>query len=202
MKWLVVSVILLSGIFTTGIGLARVVGRNQPNPESVELLRLTECELPCWVVITPGHTTARDTVQRFADAFAVPAEDAASAALSSPTQYSQFLLLVLPRVPSAPYEVPVQLVFINGMTTEIRIPGGQPQSDLAVPILRLGDIASLFGAPTCVISMSFPGSVSTFYFETPQGIVEAAVIEGRASHWLQPILYLSLHTPPQRGRAV
>jgi hypothetical protein len=46
---------------------AVLFGRQQPLPESVAMLRLTDCELPCWIGIVPGKTTigeARDRVLR------------------------------------------------------------------------------------------------------------------------------------------
>jgi hypothetical protein len=41
------------------IGFAISLGRQQPLPESVALLHLSDCELPCWIGIIPGQTTMR-----------------------------------------------------------------------------------------------------------------------------------------------
>src|SRR5260370_13488585 len=45
-------------------GTALIVGRDQPLPERLAMLHLTDCAPPCWIGITPGVTTVRDAIKR------------------------------------------------------------------------------------------------------------------------------------------
>jgi hypothetical protein len=44
--------------------IAVLAGRGLPLPENVALLRLTDCELPCWIGIVPGKTTFWEAKER------------------------------------------------------------------------------------------------------------------------------------------
>ena len=54
----------LSAVFVLLIMTARAMGSAQPPPEAIQALHLTDCQLPCWLGITPGKTTFDEVVQR------------------------------------------------------------------------------------------------------------------------------------------
>src|SRR5579864_7933293 len=45
-------------------GTALIVGRDQPLPERLAMLHLTDCAPPCWIGIVPGVTTIQEARKR------------------------------------------------------------------------------------------------------------------------------------------
>ena len=64
MRWLLPRAILLIFIFSAISGASIWIARQQPAPERVAMLHLTDCQLPCWIGITPGVTTMDEAEQK------------------------------------------------------------------------------------------------------------------------------------------
>lgn len=65
LKWVVLTWCCLSLITSAVIG----IGRGQPPSDGLALLHLDECELPCWLGITPGQTPWDAAKQMIMDAY-------------------------------------------------------------------------------------------------------------------------------------
>src|SRR5258708_2981658 len=58
---LILTLCLTFSVFT---GAAILIGRQQPLPEHLAMLHLTDCAPPCWIGIMPGVTTLADAAIR------------------------------------------------------------------------------------------------------------------------------------------
>ncbi len=65
MRWWILSILFICPLFTA-ISLPVVPSRQQPLSNWLTLLHLTECELPCWIGITPGETTVGEAQKQIA----------------------------------------------------------------------------------------------------------------------------------------
>lgn len=66
LKW----IFILLAVIAAGIVLAQSIGRQQPLPERVAILHLTDCKLPCWIGIVPGKTTVGEARRRIREVYA------------------------------------------------------------------------------------------------------------------------------------
>ncbi len=56
MARLFIVILSVCFVFGTLTGVATLIGRQQPLPERLAMLRLTDCAPPCWIGIVPGVT--------------------------------------------------------------------------------------------------------------------------------------------------
>jgi len=62
MQRLLILIMALCLIFAVLSGITILIGRQQPLPEHLAILHLTDCAPPCWIGITPGVTTLEDAI--------------------------------------------------------------------------------------------------------------------------------------------
>ncbi len=62
-----VSILLIVCVLT--VSAAILIGYQQPAPEQVAVLHLTDCELPCWIGIVPGKTTIVEARRRIKEVY-------------------------------------------------------------------------------------------------------------------------------------
>src|SRR5579871_4074209 len=67
--WIVVRMLGLTVVFALLIVAAQAIGNAQPPPAAIQELHLTDCQLPCWLGITPGRTSFDEVVQRLKVAY-------------------------------------------------------------------------------------------------------------------------------------
>jgi hypothetical protein len=65
LKWC----LLLCCVFTIGIGITLLLGRQQPVPANIAALQLDACELPCWIGIVPGESLVGDAKTQIQQVF-------------------------------------------------------------------------------------------------------------------------------------
>jgi hypothetical protein len=56
-------------ILTVGIGLALLIGRQNPPSPQIAMLHLSECKPPCWIGIVPGKTTLSEARKRVKEVY-------------------------------------------------------------------------------------------------------------------------------------
>jgi hypothetical protein len=61
--------LLICGVLTIALFGARIVGKSQPIPRSIQQLHLLDCAPPCWIGITPGETTVESAKAKMLAAF-------------------------------------------------------------------------------------------------------------------------------------
>lgn len=64
LRWLIVRTLIIVVVAVVAITGAIFIGRQQPTPDNLALLHLTDCELPCWIGIVPGKTTLAEAEAR------------------------------------------------------------------------------------------------------------------------------------------
>jgi len=64
-KWCAVACV----VSILAVGLAVLVGRNQPAPAILAALKLDTCKFPCWIGIVPGITTNGDALRIIRDTY-------------------------------------------------------------------------------------------------------------------------------------
>jgi len=74
MTLLKVAVVLFFAMLTAASA-ALFVGRQQPIPPRLEMYRLGDCVLPCWIGIVPGKTTIGEGLVRIKNAYPAPDYD-------------------------------------------------------------------------------------------------------------------------------
>jgi hypothetical protein len=60
---------MLSLLFTGTSSIGMFIGRQQPIPDRLNFLRLTECAPPCWIGIVPGKTSLETAYNRIYEVF-------------------------------------------------------------------------------------------------------------------------------------
>jgi hypothetical protein len=64
MRRLLILQFICTLLFSMLIGAAILIGRQQPQPEHLAMLHLTDCAAPCWIGIVPGVTTMEEAEAR------------------------------------------------------------------------------------------------------------------------------------------
>ncbi|HVU12827.1 MAG TPA: hypothetical protein VHD90_16225 [Phototrophicaceae bacterium] len=123
----------LTAVFTLLIGAARLIGTTEPPPAALTALHLDECQLPCWLGITPDKTTLDDAVQRVSRSH----PDASAISQLGNTVGASY------RVGGAKVNV---VIFANdkGIVYQLTLIASESAG------LTMGDLVSYFGVPQCV----------------------------------------------------
>jgi hypothetical protein len=119
MRWLITRplIVLLLSILATSVAL--LLGRTQPMPDRVALLRLDDCHLPCWIGIVPGKTTVGQARQRIRDVygkmmgFAVDESEIKSCCIKVVENGQSRLLITLNTWGNQPDSTGVQLIYLD-----------------------------------------------------------------------------------------
>ena len=72
MRRMVLLGIVLTLLFGLMAGTVLAMSRQQPAPAALTLLRLSDCESPCWIGIEPGKTTIAVAKKRLIQVFGSP----------------------------------------------------------------------------------------------------------------------------------
>lgn len=72
MRWTIKNVSLLCSLFFVAIIAVILVGQQQPPSIWSTILRLNQCELPCWIGIIPGKTTLKEAQEQIEQAYSYP----------------------------------------------------------------------------------------------------------------------------------
>ncbi len=137
MSRLLVFPLLLIPVFALAMGAFMLIGRMQPPSDAVQWLHLTDCTIPCWNSITPRASSRGQVEDRMNTTF---------------PDFQQFPSPNLPfldwtlRDTARHGSTTIEFGLDDGVVSSVVI-GTNFVSD---QMPRLGDVLSLFGAPTCV----------------------------------------------------
>ncbi len=138
LAFIFLRVVGITIIFALLIVAARLIGNAQPPPAALRALHLTDCQLPCWLGITPGETTFAEAVQRLNVAYPkpIPGIDTLKVSSNLDTDSSGASVIV--------YADKTQMVSTIDLVT-----GEDDQ-------IKLGDIAFVLGTPTITCHSTLP----------------------------------------------
>src|SRR5579859_3808407 len=92
MRRLLTRTLLLTVLLTLVTGTTLLVARAQPPSARVAMLHLDDCQLPCWIRITPGKTTIGEAKRRLQEVFG----DSLVFTLDNARQHWTDVLITLP----------------------------------------------------------------------------------------------------------
>src|SRR5260221_10448323 len=182
MKWLFFLLIIMLALISG----TNAIARQQPLPQVVTRLNLTECQLPCWSGIVPGTTRIEDIspqlTTRFNDSTGYTLDDGQASPMKS----------LLIRDNRTLYSITVDTYAVS-TTTEIQYLWLYFVAPQKGEHLRVGDIVNLLGAPDLVSLQRGPDAVMLLYAQ--QRVV--IYVESRDCGFLcpdQPVLLFQLPT--------
>lgn len=156
MRWLITRSLLVLLTVTLVTGAAMLLGRALPIPDRVALLHLGDCQLPCWIGITPGKTSIGEARQRIKDVYVqmagytVDESGEPTCCLRILENGKSRLLITLNTWGNPPQNSPVQLIYL-GVTGQ-----SGPKSDT----LTIADTAAYLGNPTYFVFSAAVGGQS------------------------------------------
>jgi hypothetical protein len=192
MRWLLLRAATLWSVLTLVVGTPLVASRAQPPPIKLDMLRLGDCPLPCWIGIWPGETTLDAARERIAAVFGRSGEYRVT--FERPLAFGQELLIVRSARPLIVLYMTLDTQG-NRVVTRIRF-----QFYLSYlqdgPAATVADLHRLFGAPS---RAAVPDSrfrrqedFAVVYGDAEQGALVFAR-PGSAGWWDQRVTSLTLY---------
>lgn len=173
MRRLILTIMLVMALLALLIGAAQAVSHARPASESLQVLRLTDCALPCWLGIMPGRTTLGEAADILSEAFpanAVVAVNRESIVMTYDDGPNRFIAVISTRL------YVVSQVTIR--TSEMRS-------------FMLADVITHYGDPTC-----YQGSAawrSGAIYRSPDAIARVAGNAPRRG-WRQTVNGISMYS--------
>jgi len=135
---------------TASIGTAILIGRQQPLPERIRALHLTDCAPPCWIGIVPGKTTMHEAQEIVNEIF-----KKSPYTLVWDTTFSPNLTFHLFQPPNS---IKILIVHINKdlLNENVGWIDISPEtSDHNDRLPTIADLIALWGSPTCVDTVNY-----------------------------------------------
>ncbi|MEP7290650.1 MAG: hypothetical protein ABI835_02655 [Chloroflexota bacterium] len=163
--------VALSCLFALLIVVGRAFGSTQPPPPTLAHLHLTDCTLPCWLGITPGHTHFEEAVIRVTEAN--PGSTFTSGIGTGTISAFQM---------GAPYAQAGIYADLNGLVAQITLLTAQVEG------ITFGDVVSFLGTPACAVH--YPAS-AVYLSDT----AFAVLIGARSDQgWRTPLNHIEIRT--------
>jgi hypothetical protein len=158
MRRLILIVVILCVLFGLGNTIARGIGLRHPPSDIVQQLHMHDCEAPCFMGVTVGKTSLGEAKQQILKIDPLPGYKA-EISMDLDTHAKSISYRLVGQDLSDIYDTHgIYISFAQGKVDAVRI-GSRTNFSRRTnrPRLRLGNILSHYGTPTCVFEDRYVG---------------------------------------------